>query len=488
MVRIGRKSHFGITGMNKFTFILFFVFSLVANIDMHAQSENCLPLRFFGGQEVLVTGSIDAGGLPYRGRASLEASVGGFIPVGTAVVTDNMSICVEGRNWYEVLWAESEEEDPRRVWVMDGDGYTYWLEPIPLYQTSQSRMKLFPNLSADYLFVDSYDEQNEILRFSAVLYPEDQSVERRRRYFDFDISTGFITEVDYWYRDNITHEFTDKLGITEQVFGDGEDFSTVFVSPDKTKVLYRIAKPAEPDCIHFCITDTLWMVNSDGSDPIALYDFYGSITRIIWNEGDLILVSLASPEVYGAYGTLIICADGSCALSSNELILGSRELPFDYITNLPSISPNGEWAAAIFGGEELVDLLKGDFSNGFVLSQNENKYIQLPYNGNVEAEITWLDNDTILYPVMGLSRDGWDATNYNLPSRFYDQDALWEIDLDFENLTYRIKDRLTNWDLVPGDWTTEMFYGQLIHHIIPMHDLALIYSEMSMTFYRLSRG
>lgn len=306
-----------------------------------------------------------------------------------------------------------------------------------------------------------------------------------RHYFTFDLDTGLITQTDYWYRDLVTRKLTDRLGITEQVFGDSEDFRTIYVSPDRTKILYSTRKPQVPHCDHDCETETLWITDRSGSNPIALTDFYeGTIEQVTWGKDDKIYLSLSSPVMAGTDLILTVCADGSCEMYDDELILKGRSLPFKYVEHLPVWSPNGQWIAVTMGSEQLA--ADGIFSTGVVVENEGDRYIQLPFNGRVAAPIVWLDDDTILYPVMGI---GWDGKDYGLPSDFYEQDALWEIHLDFNALTYRIGDRLTEW-VRSRKWYDQMweYAGIESYHIIAAGDKAIVYSHHGLDIYCFSRG
>jgi hypothetical protein len=470
-----------VTQQAKYLLLLLLVVVLMPPLALQAQADTCLSPRFFGGQWVRVTGSLDAGGLPFRAQHSLSAPVLGFIPLDRVVESAWMQRCVEGRNWYSVWYGRTDSEAPEEVWVMDGDGHTYWLEPLPYCQEYDQREHIFPS-PMDYedgLIVDSFDEQTKVLRFSANYRPVgEHSLERH--YFTLDLDTELVTQTDYWYRDIVTRQLTDRLGITEQVFGEEEDFSTVYVSPDRTRILYRNTNPPIPDCAHGCITETLWIADSDGSNPRALSDFYGWISRIVWGNDGRIHLSMFSKEVWSPEFTLTVCIDGSCTLYLDELILGERSLPLEDVLHMPMWSPNGQWIAVTMGSEQLYNA--GIPSTGFVVEQNGDRFIQLPYNGQAASPIIWMDNDTLLYPVRGVDVD---EAQDGLPTRFYTQDALWEIDLDFEALTYRIGDRLT---YCVGDRNDRLFDPVETHHIIAAGNKAIVYSRASLDIYCFWRG
>lgn len=467
--------------MKRFFLIAFVVALSSFYVTVHAQSDSCLSPRFFAGQEVRVIGSIDAGGMPFRDDPSFSQPVKGFVPLDTIVTSYNMELCVEGRNWYSIVYSQTGGEQPTRVWIMDGDGQSYWLEPIPICSGGLDRTRIFPADSTygQGLIVDGYEESTNTLRFSAErLIPNTETFERH--YFNFDSRTGMMSETAYWYRDLITHTLTDKLGITEQVFGNGEDFTTLYVSPDRAKILYRVRNPQIPDCAHGCSTETLWLANSDGSNPVSLSELYGTITRVIWGQNGKIYLSVSPLEVYEADFTLTLCTDGSCAIYENASLLTHHSLPFDYVRHMPTTSPNGKWIALTVGGESLV--LKGMSTTAIILASKGDQFIELPYNGGAAASILWLDDDTILYPVIGL---GWKGEDYGLPSYFYQQDALWEIHLNFDKLTYRVGDRVTQSTGNPD--YERMFNPEQTQHII-LGYIPIIYSTQSITFYCFSKG
>jgi hypothetical protein len=364
---------------------------------------------------------------------------------------------------------------------MGDDTQTHWLEPIPFPCSSYGREQVFPAYPAysSGLFVDSFDSENGLLRFSAEALSGDRS-ELVRHYFTLDVNTGMTTQSDYWYRDLITQEFTDRVGITEQVFGDGEDFSTVYVSPDRTKILYRVTNPERPDCAHGCVTETLWIADSNGNNPITLAEFYGRITRIVWDDDGMIYLSLSPLEVWEADFTLAVNTDGTISEYADEMILEGRSLPFEYVRHMPIFSPNREWIAVTMGSEQLYS--EGMPSTGFILNAHDDRYIQLPYNGQAASPILWIGNNEIAYPVIGL---GWDGEDYDLPSHFYAQDALWRVILDFDTLSYLIGDgsRLTNW--VGNQNDLPMLNTVPTHHILLTSSTtrAIIYSDSMLALF-----
>ena len=429
-----------------------------------AQVYECLPIQFMGGQVVRVTGSLDAGALPYRLGASLASPVEGFIPLDTELETNRLVRCLEGRNWYSVFYQLEGASEPEEVWVVDGDGLTYWLEPLPICRTSDIQIfPSYPSYGGSEVIVDGYDDATQILRFSFDYFPQDAPVERH--YFELNLANGLLTQTDYWYRELITRDLTDQLGITERVYEDGENFNIVYVSPDETQLLYRTVNPTIPNCAHGCTTETLWLADIDGSDPVALTEFYGHITQINWLD-DEIQFSMLPIEVFGPNFDWMACLDGSCDYRPEERFLEGRDLPFDYVRHTPVLSPDGEWVALTLGGEDLYET-EGYLTVGVVLNTQDDRYIQLPYNGEAASAILWIDDRRVLYPVIGI---GWDAEPYGLPSDFYEVDALWEIVLDFDDLSYRVIQRLTQWE--GREWDDRLLGTEQTHHIIPISSVA----------------
>ncbi len=465
----------------KYVFLLLlFVGMCITYQRTAAQTEDCLPTRFMGGQEARVIGSLDAGGLPYRTSPSLNTPVIGLIPLDTLLTTVGMQLCLEGRNWYFVEYGTDEAAGQSPVWVVDGADDTYWLEPVPTCTGETARTTLFPEFFgySQGLIVDGYDPETDILRFSAE-YHDDAAHTLERHYLNFQVRNGVVTRSDYWYRDLITPELTDRLGITAQVFGEVEDFTRLYVSPDQTKLLYSTQNPTIPDCAHGCTTSKLWVADIDGSNPIPLGDYYGWITRVIW-EDTYVQLSLTPIEVFEADFTLTFFFDGRESIGSTELILGGGSLLFDHVFHLPTESPNGEWLAVTASSE----VLYGDPipRTGVILNRTDDRYIQLPNNGGAAAAILWLDEDTILYPVMGLGRN---IVEDGLPRYFYEQDALWEIHLDFETLSFHVGDRLTHW---VDPTALPMLLWEQTTHILIAQDRAILYSDRSLAVYCFSRG
>lgn len=440
---------------------------------------------FSGGTGSTGDRTLDAGGLPYRSSPSLDTPVIGLIPLDTHLTTIGMQLCLESRNWYLVEYGADEAARRYPVWVVDGVDGTYWLEPVPTCLGETARTTLFPGFVgySQGLIVDGYDSATDTLRFSAE-YFDDAAHTLERHYLNFQVRDGVVTRSDYWYRNLITPELTDRLGITEQVFGAEEDFTGLHVSPDRTRILYQTPNPQIPDCAHGCRTSKLWIADIDGSNSLPLGDYYGRVNRVIWGE-EQIRLSITPAEVFSPDLTVTFYLDGHEQEYADEVILGGRSLPFEYVSNLPIESPDGEWISVTMGGEALYEQ-SGFRSTGFILNQNEDRWIQLPYNGNAASEIVWLDSDTILYPVIGL---GWSGADYGLPDYFYAQDGLWEIHLDFDTLTYRLGGRLTNW--IPP----EVSYGYpnmldpvQTHYILIESGIPIIYSGISLDMYCISRG
>ena len=446
--------------------------SLSTTLLSNAQPSDCLPIHFMGGQVVRVIGSVDAGGLPFRQQPSLESSVEGFIPLDTQLQTKGLLRCSEERNWYSVFYSIEGEAESQEVWVVDGDSYTHWLEPVPICRASDIQIyPAYPSYVGGRLIVDGFDKTSQILRFSLDFFPE--GVSRERHYFELDLATGFLTQMDYWYRDVITRDLTNQLGITDRVFGEEEGFNVVYVSPDKTQFLYRTVNPTIPNCAHGCTTETLWLADIDGSNPIALTEFYGLITHINWLD-DEIQLSMLPIEVFGPNFDWTVCLDGSCDERSHDRFLEGHDLPFDHGRHTPTLSPNGEWIATSFGSEDLY-LEEGILSIGVILNTNDNRYIQLPNNGEAASPILWINDRRILYPVIGT---GWDGEPHGLPSDFYEVDALWDIVLDFDDLSYHVIQRMTDWQ--GREWDDRLFGTEQTHHIIPMSSVSrgvIVYNQ-----------
>ncbi len=448
----------------------------------YAQAEDCLPIRFFDGQEARVIGSIDAGGLPLREEPTLAEPVLTIIPLDTLLFTSRMTDCQEGRNWYYVSYQDSESDESITGWVVDGDGYNYWLEPIPICTapSKQEGIQIDPFYIDLYgLEVDKYDENTNTLHFSYIKRGQDSP---QKFFFELDMNSGFVTQKDNRYDGLVTQGLKDTLGI-ERIYQTNEYWNMSFLSPDQSQILYIIQNPPTTEsCAHGCRTDSLWIANIDGSNPIKLRDSIGQITKTQWNADGTIDLSMSASEVFGPDYVVRVCEDGSCDEETEDWLLEDDRFPFEFTIHMPMASPNGEWVAVTVGSEKLYE--EGIMSTGAILNLNDGRYIQLPFNGRVAVPILWEDDDTILYPVAGT---GWDGRDYDLPEQFYEQDAIWMIDLDFEDLSYAIRWRSTHWDMLERD--SRMFNSEQTHHIIRTSRGAIVYNiSRGLGIYCFSMG
>ena len=183
-----------------------------------AQANDCLTPRFFPGQTVTITGSIDAGGMPYRADSFLSSPVEGFIPIDATVTTGmGLQACKDGRNWYMAHY--ETDEGSRGGWIVDGDGTNYWIEPVP---SCPYGGLLYTYDYWGYLMEMNYmpETDNVILTFA----PRGEQVAHAAEgiHYALNLVTGTLTEATYPFADIINRDLTNKLGIMDWVFEGGD--------------------------------------------------------------------------------------------------------------------------------------------------------------------------------------------------------------------------------------------------------------------------
>ncbi|MDX1995536.1 MAG: hypothetical protein SF029_24340 [bacterium] len=407
--------------------ILLLLFILPFATPVHAQE--CTPIRFLPGQVVRVTGSLDAGGLPYRGRAGLENAVLGFIPLETILQTEGRSECIDGRNWYGVAQSDLTPDLPPNIYVMDGDGTTPWLEPMPICPYAPGRgirLDAYGTLRDFASFApDPTNPDWVILSYNPV---GEQVHPALQRHYALDMRTGLLTETDYPHADVVTRRLTDRLGITEYVFGDSsmENYG-LRVSPDGSKVLYFVPGPIREDCAHGCRLAEAFIANSDGSNPVSLGNFSldNSLVDVHWGANDRLYLTLIS-EFAPSYFTVELCLDGSCGGYITDV------LGIEGYAAFVSVSPDGRYRAV-----ERFSI--GDGGNGALIFDEEGELVmELPDNGDASLAVIWASENVIYYPLQG----GYTVWEGETPQ---DYDHVRHINLNLQDGTFDPADQLTLW-------------------------------------------
>jgi hypothetical protein len=131
--------------------------------------------------------------------------------------------------------------------------------------------------------------------------------------------------VNYPDADVVTHELTDRLGITDQVFGRNSTQLSLFVSPNRDRILYFTISPSpalgesgQESLVDFY---TLWTANIDGTEAVELGFFQYPSLPMLWGDEYVYLPILPG---YGDGRDLYqACLDGTC---KNYIDLSNTEL------------------------------------------------------------------------------------------------------------------------------------------------------------------
>jgi hypothetical protein len=389
---------------------------LMAHITK-AQTDDCLIPRFFPGQTVTITGSIDAGGMPYRADSSLDSPVEGFIPIGATVTTGmGLQACQDGRNWY---WASYEtDEGNQGGWIIEGDGTNYWIEPVPLCPYGGL---LYTSDYWGYPMEMNYvpGTDNVILTFT----PRGEQVGRATAgiHYAFNLTTGTLTETTYPFADIINRDLTDKLGITDWVFNNNaQNGYTLYLSPDQQKILYFV--PGEPlsDCAHNCQPITGYIANTDGTNAVELGEFAtdAGIARVHWGANERVYLSHITET--GIYFSGEICMDGTCARELSTMLEEDFDLPADKLMYpyYPTVSPDGRYLA-------LTPMM--DYGHGFVLDLQTGSTLDLPAMGSIASPALWGESNSLWLP---MKTDGD-------PNSAHTTSYIRNLNLNFDEATVR---------------------------------------------------
>lgn len=419
-------------------------------VGVKAHENTCLSPRFLPGQAVRVTGSVDAGGMPYRAEAGFENEILGFIPLETVLTTSNewqsAALCVEGRNWYEA-WFEQEN---RWVWVVDGDGYSYWLQPEGLCTTEPNRLNADDIIgvlaNVEYLVdknslqLTTLNDENYLLSFK----------------------TGFLSRMSSDHTTIVKPDFIKFIDYLR-----ASPVKPVSVSPGKKKVIYAVPNPyVIPECAHGCSTYYLYVANDDGTDiKFFLHTaLENHVEAVHWGTNGRFYITFASEAVGGYYWVLEVCNDGNCLQPLNlplAELSGLDEVGLSYSFAHPSVSPGGRYMAV----EQTISNLLNP--GAVILDTENNKVIKLPDNGEVMMPIIWESDNVIYYPVSSrtvTTKDLWE----------FDGDAILKIALDYESQTFEVLEVVLE--------------GNLFQHtqrIYLLHDdnRFVVYDDYSITVY-----
>jgi hypothetical protein len=207
----------------------------------------------------------------------------------------------------------------------------YWLRPVSYCDEvviPQDRIVYPPNIITPVRSIQLLDDQRSILIASA---PEDELRgcvhEINLTYQRFDVSTGEVIITEYPNRDIITRELTEKLGITDLVYGEDSICGSLIVTPDKEKVLY------------YSLTGEiyqygLWIANADGTDQVEMGRVPTTFVDVAWVDSDIAYLTFMEPYG-GIFEVIKVCLDGGCFTT---VITGNFDLGFE---GPVSVSPDG---------------------------------------------------------------------------------------------------------------------------------------------------
>lgn len=439
----------------KYLSILLIILNFGVADGMEAQEESqCLEPRFIPGQTVRVVGSVDMGGMPYRAEAGFENEILGFIPLETVLTTSNQwqaaALCVEERNWYET-WFEQEN---KWVWIVDGDGYSYWLQPDELCMTEPNPLNVDDSIgmleNVEYLAdknslqLTTMNDENYLLNFE----------------------TGILSRTSSVHTNIVKPDFIKLINFLRSY-----PINPVSVSPDKNKVIYAIPSPyVIPDCAHGCHTYYLYVANADGTDMKFFLHTAAEnyIEAVHWGTNGRFYITFGSEAVWGNR-LLEVCNDGSCLQSLDQHLAelsGLNEVGLNYNFAHPSISPSGRYMA-------VEQTISNSLNPGaIILDTKSNTVIQLPDNGEVAMPIVWESDNVIYYTASA------DTVVANSLGKL-DDDTIIKIALDYDHQTFEVQEVILNGDLFLH---TQRIY--LLHH----NRRFVIYDDYSITVYCIGLG
>lgn len=367
-------------------------FILSTHLITLAQND-CLPPRVFPGQTITITGSIDAGGMPYRAENQLASHVEGFVPIGEIIsTTEYMAACVDGRNWYQVNVLT--DVGNRLMWILDGDGVNYWIEPTELCQ--------FPNRGGLFTVMDHWGTIAEmnylpgtnrvILAFNELGQNDHPS---QLDHYAFDLMTGEIAESMYPFTNVIDRDLTDQLGISDWVFNgnNGAEGYSIYLSPDQQKILYFILGEAISPCAHNCHPLTGFIANADGTNPVEIGQFFteAGLVRVHWGVNDRLYLSHIT--VTAGYFSGEICIDGTCARSISNMLETEYNLSQEEIVPYyPTVSSDGRYMA-------LTSMI-GGYGQGRVIDLQTGRMLNLPASGSIAFPALWDNDNSLWLPIM----------------------------------------------------------------------------------------
>jgi hypothetical protein len=352
---------------------------------LHAQETCPLAPRLTIGMPGRVR-AVNTAGNNLRANAGIEAELTGYLENDTEFVVESGPNCKDGINWYRV-----RALDGTNGWTAESAFGNYWLEPIPFCTPQQRAANTGYLLTEDtapfYRRLTSvrYDPARKSLLLASQPHTAVETIHPALWTYQWlNLETQALTPAEYPDADIVTPELTDKLGITEYVFGEhSRAFYSLHVSPNRARILYFTYNPPIKDCAHGCYTAQVWVADVDGSNAKEVGRMVmGDAGYIAWEwGGGKIYLTMVYLDL--SYGVIEICDDGSCFNTPDE------SFPYNYA--YPSVSPDGEHIVFVRTfGSDFDDL------HNQLYEQKSRSWFALPLDG-WHAPALWSDDGQTIY-------------------------------------------------------------------------------------------
>jgi hypothetical protein len=377
------------------------IFCLFSVLLSYAQEESCHAPRFIPGTYARVVGSLDSGGLAYRNRPELDEEILGFYPIGTTLETNDAERCINGRVWYRVK--PISDESTYFDWVTDGDENSYWLEPIGFCIRDGILLYTGGFFGGDIAEMN-YDTETNRLLIAIRDFLRSDNPWPLLKWYSIQLDTGEYTSIPYPYADMATEELTDLLGLTPLEFERSFSEQRIYVSPDKSRILYfQLGEAVEGACAHHCQPLEMFSANADGSNPIYIGQSSTELFMwsLVWGANNRIYPSFM-PEVSPALSTAEICLDGTCRRSLSDA-LRDYGVPEELaaLNARASVSPNGRYLAVSTIYQPVA----------YVVDTQTGALEMLPDKGGISLPPIWSSNRSLYLAIDHETRQ--DQTKYS---------------------------------------------------------------------------
>jgi hypothetical protein len=405
--------------------------------DTATPQPSCIQPNFLIGSTVRVIGSVEAGGLPVRAKLNLDSDVTDFIPLNTTFLSNTVN-CIDGRYWMRITNVKIGERGISGYAIID-DGVHQWLEATTLCSMSGEGLRLADyksSIAAAYPvgenlvigITDAYTNQHPVLL----------------DYYNLDRTTGTVTPTTYPYADVVTRDLTNRLGITDFVFGTHSNAGySLHVSPDGKQILYFVpGRHVDEDCTVFCRFVDGYVADADGGHPLSLGEIPvdASLAGVYWGTDGRIYLSHITEEG-GLFFTVGICIRADCTIQGDMRTIATAYGLEISSSAIVTTSPNGQYLAINPQG---LNAETGDMAGAYVIDLRNKSVIRLPDDGASQFPLFWEDDSHLLY---GVSARG---VVYKQPYAKYalNHDDIFLVSLDFEKESYAILQSILS---VPDD-------------------------------------